>query len=61
MKKEIKETMTNVILGLYALDKLQSIEELVDNTESNSVSKNKLKEILKYDSKLFEEDDLDEE
>lgn len=61
MRKEIKETMANVISGLYALDKLQTIEELVDNTKSDSVSKNKLKEILKQEDSLFEEDDLNDE
>ena len=61
MKKEIKETMINVVLGLYALDKLQSIEELIDSTESNSISKNRLKEILNQEELLFKEDDLNEE
>ena len=61
MKKEIKETMANVLSGLYALDKLQTIENLIDNTNSDLISKDKLKEILKQEDLLFEEDDLNEE
>lgn len=61
MKKEIKETMANVLSGLYALDKLQTIENLIDNTNSDLISKNKLKEILNQEELLFKEDDLNEE
>lgn len=57
MRKEIKEIMARVVSGLYALDKLQSIEELIDNTDSTLISKDKLKEILNQEELLFKEDD----
>lgn len=50
--------MINVLSGLYALDKLQNIEELINTTDSDLVSKNKIKEILSQDDSLFKEDDL---
>lgn len=58
MKENLKETMINVLSGLYALDKLQNIEELINTTDSDLVSKNKIKEILSQNDSLFKEDDL---
>lgn len=46
MKPENTKLIADVMEAVYAKDKLEEIERLVENTKSDAVSKQKLKDII---------------
>ncbi len=46
MKKENKKLMEQMLTAIYAKDKLESIEGLVNKTGSDKIDKKKLQDIL---------------
>lgn len=56
MKKENKELMEQMLTAIYAKDKLEAVENLVNKTDADSVDKQKLKEILdNTDNGMFDD------
>lgn len=57
MKRENKELMEQMLTAIYAKDKLESVEELVEKTKVDKIDKKKLQDILnKRDTDIFDED-----
>ncbi len=46
MKKENKKLIEQMLTAIYAKDKLESIEELVNKTGSDKIDKRRLQDIL---------------